>query len=181
MKKGSKLAAFVIVLTLAAAVGTVFSYMFRRTEEKNNRFDTAKVSCGVQELTDENVTEKTSIKVKNTGNIDAYLRVRLVSYWVQTAEDGDPEIAGKPSITPAVEPGEGWIAGPSNTYYYQNPVSPNDLTNELLSSKITLREDDGYRQVIEVFAEAIQSKPASSVMESWNVTLDADGKIVSVS
>jgi hypothetical protein len=81
-----------------------------------------------------------------------------------------------PDITLA----DGWIKGSSNTYYYQNAVAPTELTDNLLESPIILEKDEsGYMQVIEVFAEAIQSKPYSAVTDSWGVTIDSNGNIVS--
>lgn len=167
-------------LLLAALCGTVLAYMFRVTEPIENIFAPAYVDCEVAEATDSQMTEKSSITVKNTGNIDAYLRVRFVSYWVRVTDDGKPEIVSKPSQMPEFKIADGWIDGGDDTYYYKSPVAPDQFTGELLADgeKIPLAEQDGYRQVIEVFAEAIQSDPASSVVDSWSVTLDADGNIV---
>ena len=179
MKKQTSNALIVIgaIALLVAVCGTVLAYMFRTTEAKDNQFTPAEVSCEVHETTDDAVTEKTSVRIENTSNIDVYLRVRFVSYWV----DDSSNIISKPSAMPKIQTADGWIAGKDNTYYYEAPVSPGDFTGELLSSKIDLLEEDGYRQVIEIFAEAIQSKPTSSVIESWNVTLDANGNIISSS
>lgn len=154
--------------------GTVFAYMFRRTEYKDNEFTPANVACKVVE--EFNGVRKASIQVQNTGNIDAYLRVRLVSYWV----DADGNIVAKPSAMPEINMAAGWIKGANNTYYYKTPVSPTKQTTSLLSSPITLEKDEnGYMQVIEVFAEAIQSEPRSAVTGSWGVTIDPSGNIVS--
>ena len=165
--------AFVIALVLC---GTVLAYMFRQTEYEDNQFIPAEVSCEVQEVTDSPITKKMSIKVKNTGNIDAYLRIRFVSYWV----DCNGNIVAKPSSMPEIIVADGWIKGKNDTYYYQTPVTPKQSTNNLLSSPILLQEDEenGYLQVIEVFAEAIQSKPTNAVTNSWNVTLDSGGNII---
>lgn len=160
-----------------ALCGTVLGYMFRQTEYVDNQFTPAEVSCKVQEVTDSPLTEKSSIKVQNTGTIDAYLRVRFVTYWV----DSDGNIAAKPSSMPMINIAEGWIEGKNNTYYYHSSVAPNNFTGELLSSPILLDEDDnGHFQVVEVFAEAIQSKPANAVRDSWNVSLDSNGDITAV-
>lgn len=139
------------------------------------------VDCEVQEKIDSPLTKKESIIVEDTGNIDAYLRVRFVSYWVRVNDaTGGKEIVSKPSEMPEFEISEKWILGKNNTYYYKTPVSPKDFTEELLApgAVIQLAEEDGYRQVIEVFAEAIQSKPSSYVENSWNVIVDKDGNIV---
>ena len=152
--------------------GTVLAYMFTQTEYKDNEFTPANVSCKVFEKFDG--TQKTSIQVQNTGNIDAYLRVRLVSYWV----DADGNIVAKPSAMPEINMAAGWIKGANNTYYYTKPVSPAAYTGSLLSSPINLEKDEnGHMQVIEVFAEAIQSKPYNAVINSWKVSVDANGNI----
>lgn len=163
------IASLVVALTLC---GTVLAYMFRQTEYKDNEFVPANVSCKVVEAFDG--VEKTSIQVQNTGNIDAYLRVRLVSYWV----DADGNIVAKPSSMPEINMVTGWIKGTNNTYYYTQPVSPTAQTGSLLSSPIILEKDEnGYMQVIEVFSEAIQSRPNNAVINSWKVSMDANGNI----
>ena len=103
-----------LVLSLLLC-GTVFAYMFRRTEYKDNEFTPANVACKVVE--EFNGVRKASIQVQNTGNIDAYLRVRLVSYWV----DANGNIVAKPSAMPEINMAADWIKGANNTYYY-NPI-----------------------------------------------------------
>lgn len=161
---------------LVSLCGTVLAYMFRQTAPIENPFEPAKVACEVTEVTDNPITEKSSITVQNTGTINAYLRVRLVTYWV----DGAGNVAGKASPPLSVPLANGWIAGPNNTYYYKTPVEPTKFTTELLNGTITLEQDGDYRQVIEVFAEAIQSSPSDAVTDSWQVTLDDSGNITSV-
>lgn len=175
MRKTRKKYLTILIAFLMAALvlcGTVIAYMFRQTEYEDNQFSPSEVSCKVEEEFDGK--EKTNIRVKNTGNIDAYLRVRLVSYWV----DAEGNIVAKPSEKPSFELAAGWVSGSDNTYYYQSPVEPEALTPNLLSSALELKkDDDGYLQVVEVFAEAIQSEPENSVTSAWEVTLDTDGNI----
>ena len=164
----------IVSLTLC---GTVLAYMFRQTEYKVNEFTPANVSCEVLEKFDGE--QKTSIQVQNTSNIDAYIRVRFVSYWV----DAEGKIVAKPSEMPTIDPASGWLAGTNNTYYYQSPIGPGGSTPNLLKegTSITLKQDEnGYLQVIEVFAEAIQSKPQDAAVNSWKVTIDSSGNITAV-
>ena len=172
--------AAVILLSLAI-VGTVAAYMFRVTQTEENNFVPAKVSCTVHEDTDANMTEKSSITVENTSNISAYLRLRLVTYWVDTSS-GTAQIVSKPSEMPDFDIAAGWMKGSDDTYYYTSPVSPDGFTGELLApgTVIRLAEEDGYLQVIEVFAEAIQYLPYDAVANNWHVTLNSDGIITSV-
>lgn len=175
MKK-SRILLIILIASLVVSLilcGTVLAYMFKQTEYKNNEFIPANVSCKVVEEFDGK--QKTSIKVQNTGNIDAYLRVRFVSYWV----DSDGNVVAKPSSMPEINMAAGWLKGENNTYYYKTPVSPTNQTESLLTSPITLQKDaDGYMQVIDVFAEAIQSKPHNAVSDSWGVVIDSNGHIV---
>lgn len=162
----------VIALVLC---GAVIAYMFRQTEYENNEFTPAEVSCEVEEAFDG--TQKTSVQIENTGNIDAYLRVRFVSYWVDSNGNVVPKASEMPDITMA----DGWLKGSNGTYYYTVPVAPDGLTDNLLAAPMILRQDDnGYLQVVEVFAEAIQSEPAKAVTGSWSVTVDDDGNITAV-
>ena len=166
------LLAFSLVLTLTM-VGAVFAYMYRQTETVTNYLVPAYVDCVVVEEFANST--KSAINVRNTGNIDAYLRVRLVTYWVNDAG----EIVAEPSQMPEIHFNNGWIKGTGNTYYYESPVAPGETPPvNLLSESITLTtaNDGKYRQVIEVFAEAIQSKPTGAVTGSWGVTV-TDGKI----
>ena len=167
-RKILKIVILILSIILLLLCGTAFALMYRQTQPLNNQLEAAFVACDVEE--NFNGETKTRIAIKNTGNIDAYLRVRLVSYWV----DSDGNITSKPSRMPRVSVTSGWVTGTGNTYYYSQPVAPGDITTNLLDADITLKEEDGYLQVIEVFADAIQSKPAEAVTTSWGVTLDGD-------
>lgn len=163
-----------LLIALLMLCGSVVAYMFRQSDTIKNDLVPSVVACDVVETFDG--TDKSSVKVRNTGNIDAYIRIRLVSYWI----DEHDNIVPKESFLPELNFDSNWIKGSNDTYYYNTPVSPGLFTGELLKSPITLTEEDGCKQVIEVFAEAIQSKPDNAVKNSWNVGLDSDGKIISV-
>ena len=62
------------------------------------------MSCTVTE--DFDGTTKKNVNVTNTGDIDAYLRVKLVTYRVN--DDGQ-HIGGTAAI-PAFTPGDGWVS-----------------------------------------------------------------------
>ena len=171
-RKILKTAIFILSIVLVLLCGTTFALMYRQTQSVNNQLEAAYVACTVEEIFNEQT--KTKIAVKNTGNIDAYLRLRLVSYWV----DGNGNIVSKPSQMPAVTGAAGWVVGSDNTYYYSKPIAPDAATPNLLSGSITLVEEDGCLQVVEVFADAIQSKPEEAVTGSWRVAITA-GQITS--
>ena len=188
-KKRKYLMTALLVLCVIAAVGGTVAFMLKKAQKKNT-FQVAQVNCEVHEEMDEaehanngnfNGTTKSDICVKNTGNIDEFIRIRLVSYYV----DNSGAIVGRASSDyPALTLKSGWIAGANHTYYYTQPVVANASTT-ILCEPITLRTKtlvDGteVKQVIEVFAEAIQANPEKAVTEAWGVTVTG-GKITSAS
>ncbi len=158
---------FSLLLVATMAIGGSMAFLTTKTPEVVNTFTPAHVEPDVKE--DFNGTVKSSITVKNTGDIDAYIRVKLVTYRVNN--DGD-HIGGTATI-PSFTLGKDWVKH-GEYYYYTKPVAPNDSTGDLLGSNIELQEytdADGGKQAIDVMAEAIQSTPASAVGEAWGVTI----------
>ena len=166
-------------LCIVATVGLTLAFMFKKAE-KINRFIPAEVACAVREKTDgSEVTgiaavgsEKSDIRVENTGNVKEFIRLKLVSYYV----DANGDIVGTVSSQyPTLSLKNGWIAGANHTYYYPFPTDPGGMT-EILCEPFTLGQmqlADGKTvyQVIEVIAEAVQAEPISAVQEAWGVTV----------
>ena len=178
----SKTIKTIILIVLAVSLiscGTVLALMLRRSQTEENSFVPAIVSCEVKETVVDN--EKTSIKVKNTGNIEAYLRVCFVTYWVNAEGGIVPEPSKDISNLLLLCTGK-WKARSDNIYYYVEPVAPGEEVEFLDSEKtIVIEEDeDGNKQVLEVFAEAIQSLPDTAVTNSWKVTLNGERNITAV-
>lgn len=169
--KTRRISRLLLIILILALSGSVVAYMYQKTGLYNNELVPATVSCSVNETFDAASGIKTSIEIQNTGNIPVFIRLSLVSYWV----DSSGKVVAKPSEMPTVTPATGWIAGPNNTYYYVSPVPVNGATQNLLASPLQLAVDDanGYSQVVEVFAEAIQSQPDSAVTAKWGVTVNA--------
>lgn len=170
-------AILLLALSLTLVVGTVYAYMFMRTQEETAAFAPAVVSCSVSEDPFDGTT-KSGITVTNTGNVDAYLRVRLVTYWIHGEGENAGKVAAESSPSLEITPDNGWLEGPDNTFYYPYPVARDGgTTPPLFSGSIMLGQKDGLKQVIDVFAEAIQADPAAAVIDSWDVTLDSSGTI----
>jgi len=163
-----------LILLALAAVGATIAYLVDSTQSITNTFLPSQVSCSVVENFDNNV--KSNVTVLNDSNIDAYVRVRLVSYRVN---DNDERIGGTAEI-PNFTPGAGWKKN-GDMYYYTTPVKAGATpANALIGTDgITLAEytdADGGKQVIEVIAEAIQALPKEAVENAWKVTV-TDGTI----
>ena len=107
--------------------------------------------------------------MKNTGTIDAFIRVKLVTY--RTNDQGQ-HIGGTASL-PNFTLGKGWVKY-GDYYYYTLPVAPKEKPEADLISSITLEsytDVDGGHQAIDVMAEAIQSEPARAVGQAWGVSI----------
>lgn len=161
------------VLLLSVGMGTTWALASLKTAKVENSFAPAQVSIVVNETFSNGIKE--NVSVTNTGSKNdpaVYVRVKLLTYWYE--QDSD-HIAAKSAWTPSFTTGADWIKI-GDYYYYQKPVKATESTSNLISS-ITLIEEDGARQVLEVVAEAIQSNPATAAIESWNIAVDANGHI----
>lgn len=161
---------FLLIFTVT--VGGTLAYLSTQTNDVVNTFTPSHVSCEVEEDFSDGITKK-NVNVTNTSDIEAYIRVKLVTYRVN--EDGTKHIGGTSNI-PSFVPGENWLEYNDGFYYYTLPVAPNETPAVPLigESGITLQkyiDVDGGKQVIEVMAEAIQSKPAKAIGEAWHVTI----------
>ena len=117
-------------------------------------------------------SEKSDIRVENTGNVKEFIRLRLVSYYV----DANGDIVGTVSSQyPTLSLKNGWIAGANHTYYYPFPTDPGGMTEILCEpfslGQMQLADGKTVYQVIEVIAEAVQAEPISAVREAWGVTV----------
>ena len=67
-----------IMLLLLVTVGVSLAYIFDITPSLKNVFTPSKVSCEVIQ----NTGTSTEVQIKNTGDTDAYIRVKLVINWM---------------------------------------------------------------------------------------------------
>ncbi|MBR3838093.1 MAG: hypothetical protein IKJ75_00010 [Clostridia bacterium] len=188
-----------VILLLAVAVVATLAYVFTETDPVENTFKPSKVSCAVVEnngtLVTDSVTNtgnvKENVQIQNTGDTDAYIRVAVTVNWMNA--DGTRVWAQKPiqntdyTITYNLsEDGEdGWFDGGDGFYYFSKAVSPNNLTEILISNAALMSgvtapvgtDNTQYYLSIEIVASAIQSTPASTVSDQWGVTVSDDGTI----
>lgn len=157
-----------VVLLLGVAIGGTIAWLSTKTTPVTNTFTPAEVTCDVTENFNENTGVKTKVNVTNTGNIDVYIRVKLVTY--RTNDDGQ-HIGGTAKL-PEFTRGENWVEK-DGYYYYTLPVAPGQQPDTNLADSMTLeksyKDADGGKQALDVMAEAIQSAPEKAVGEAWGV------------
>lgn len=169
IRLNGRLTAMVIAtaMLLVLAIGGTVAWLSDKTGSITNTFLPSEVKVTVTEEFDGRV--KSNVNVRNTGDIPAYVRVKLVTYRVN---DAGQHIGGE-AVIPDFTPGAGWEKY-GGYYYYTKPVEPGGAPAANLADSIELRayaDADGGKQVIEVMAEAIQSMPAQAVGEAWGVTI----------
>ena len=159
-----------LILLLALAVGGTVAWLSAQAPEVTNTFTPATVTCEVEEEFDKNTGVKTDVNVKNTSDIDVYIRVKLVTY---RTNDAGQHIGGTAEL-PAFTLGENWVEK-DGYYYYTLPVAPDKTPAANLADKMTLTasydDADGGKQALDVMAEAIQSAPEEAVADAWGVQI----------
>ncbi len=176
-----RLTAMVIAtaLLLALAISGTVAWLTTKGAPITNTFNPSKVACEVTETFNSTTGVKSNVNVKNTGDIDAYIRVKLVTY--RTNKQGQ-HIGGTATL-PNFTLGANWVKF-GDYYYYTLPVAAGKTPATNLTDSMTLTAEytdvDGGRQAIDVMAEAIQSVPAQAVGQAWGVTI-SEGSVTAYS
>lgn len=180
MKKKTKsiLSLATMALLLIFAISGTIAYLMADTDPVVNTFTPASTSTKVDEEFASNV--KNNVKIKNTGDIDAYIRAAVVITWQNSAgqvyamkpvEGEDYEITWSKN---------GWTNQATDGFYYhKEPVKPDDSTGVLFTGCEPLKAAplDGYTLHVEIIGESIQAEPDSVVESAWDVTVGSDKSI----
>ena len=173
-----RLTAMVIAtaVLLALAIGGTVAWLSTKDAPITNTFKPSHVSCSVTEEFDGKI--KSNVNVTNTSDIDAYIRVKLVTY--RTNDQG--QHIGGTAFLPTFTLGANWVSH-DGYYYYKLPVAPGEMPKTNLTDSMTLVDSypdtDGGKQAVDVMAEAIQSVPEDAVKAAWGegFSIDADGSL----
>ena len=164
------------VILACATVGSVAAYLISRAGAVNNEFQPVRVTCSVEESMVANVQR--NVSVKNTGDVDAYIRATLVATWVNDE--------GKVHATSPVEgvdyvvirTNEGWKQHHDGYWYHLTPVAPGAKTGKWIDTASVLgNAPAGFHLKLQVVATAIQAEPDDAVHESWGISV-RDGALV---
>ena len=160
-KSASLLVALLIVLLVGT--GTTLAYIIVRSDTITNLFLPGEVACAVTEKTE----QTDPFKVKNIGNVDAYVRAAVVVTW----QDTNGNVFGKqPEYTLTF--GSGWTKGSDGFYYWPSALAVGASTTNPVITNYTVSDSvsGDYKLCIEILAEAIQAKPFANADAAWNVT-----------
>lgn len=176
-----------LAVLLTATVGSTAAWLVSKPAAVENDFVPGKVACQVLEDfgTESGASVKRNVRVKNTGNTDAYIRVLLVFTW---KDDKGNIFSNKPQegIDYQINMDNmyltDWIMQKSDTgvyFYYKKRVAPEEETRNLIESlyqitDVTGPENGKYKLSVDVLADAVQANPPEAVKDSWGVAVEND-------
>ena len=171
------LIAFCVCILACAAVSGSLAWLISTPEQVVNSFTPGVVTIQVDEKFDGST--KSDVRIKNTGNVPAYIRVALVPAWV----DDEGNIAAKPAylddcnITLGDDFNQFWFKGTDGFYYCKTFIKPDESTPILIKSCTVKDGEHEYDFELQVIASAVQSLPTSTVGEVWPVVVGPDGTL----
>ena len=167
MKTKKPVALVAILVLLCCAVAGTVAYLVTSTGPVTNTFTPASVTTEVVE--EFNGTTKSNVRIKNTGNIDAYIRVAVVANWI----DKDGNVYGGATPTEGVnyelKPVNGWFKGSDGYFYYPTAIAAQAETLVLFEKVTQSSAPDGCSLRLTILADGIQSEPSNAVAEAWKV------------
>ena len=192
--KRRMVAALALVLILICTVGGTLAYVFTHSGSVENTFTPSKVTTAVVENVNgeeterapvdggavEKINTKSNVKIKNTGETEAYIRATVVVTWKKIEMVGNQEVVHVYAMAPTCDfnSATNWIAGADGYYYYNEQVAPGQTTAELIKGepRVTGTAPEGYFLSVEIVASGIQSTPDSVVSAEWdNDKVDVTG------
>lgn len=166
------------VVVLTAAVGGTMAWLSTNTNDLTNTFTPARVTCAVDETF--NGQKKENVKIRNTGDTDAYIRAMVIGNWCDK-DDKVVQSIDFDNMNYFGYLGANWFQGSDGFYYYKEQVAPEASTGALFGYIVPKENDkpDGADHLeVNIVCQAVQSTPAKAVTEAWPaVTVGADGKL----
>jgi len=175
--KNNRKATLVVVLVaviLAASVGGTLAYLATKTDALENIFQPVKVSSAVYEegkKADGTFDVKNNVKIRNTGDIPAYIRAAVVITW----QDDEGHVLGKLPVEGTDYEIEWKLDNwdeKDGFYYYTSAVPAGNSTGVLFTDckPIKAAPEAGYTLHVEVIGSAIQASgiDGATYLNAWS-------------
>ena len=176
-----------LLLVLGMAVGGTVAYLYVTDDPIKNTFTPNQAPNQVVETFDG--TTKKDVKIKNTSDIDTYIRAAVLVNW----EDEQGNVYGTAPVADrdytitwsGTDENGGWEQGSDGYYYYKSKVSANNETS-ILFTDCKLAENEnapaGYYLSVEIVAQSIQADGTDAsgnhpATLAWGATVNNDGTI----
>ena len=158
------LAAAALLMVLFMSVGGTLAWLTAHTSAITNTFTVATPGVKIEEGFDKQT--KSNVRVKNTGEVEAYIRVALVPTWEDENGNAVAEPASLDDLSITWGNSGKWLKGTDGYWYYKEPVAPGGRTAVLLE-KATVTTENGYQMNLQVMADSIQADPTRAVTAMW--------------
>lgn len=185
MKTKQPVALVALLLLLCCTVAGTLAYLVDSTDPVTNTFTPASVSTEVNE--DFDGITKRNVTIKNTGNIDAYIRAAVIVNWANDAGEisGTPVTNADYSITYNTDANGDWFVGSDGYYYCKTSVKSEkqdakDCWTPVLIESCTQKgtAPEGFHLQVTILADGIQSEPTSTVASVWTaIQVDTNGNL----
>lgn len=182
MKTKKPVALVALLVLLCCTVAGTLAYLVDSTDPVTNTFTPASVSTEVKETFKDGV--KSDVKIKNTGDIPAYIRAAVIINWADA--NGNVYGGGTPAAsTDDGKSGDYIISFNTDDWkqigdywYCETTTAPGALTKPLIIScakTSTATVPDGYDLQVTILADGIQADGVGSngktpMEDAWGVT-----------
>ena len=186
-----------LLLTVAIAVSGTIAYLFTASDPVVNTFTPVTPEIEIPEKMEGTVKEKAT--VQNTGDVDSYLRAKIVVTW----QNSDGEVYPKIPVLKETSDAEGdytmstgahWKWHSDGYYYYYKVAAPGEPAvikkdDGSIEYGVGVADDDmliiraevvgeapaeGYTLHIEILGQAIQAEPVDAIKDAWGVTISSN-------
>lgn len=185
-----------LLVTVAIAVSGTIAYLFTSSDPVVNTFTPVTPDIEIPEEMNRTVKEKAT--VQNTGDVDSYLRAKIVVTWQNSNGEVYPEVPVLKTDSNAegdytMSTGAHWIQHTDGYYYYYKVAAPGQPEVTKKDGSIEYGEgvtdDDmliiraevvgeapaeGYTLHIEILGQAIQAEPVDAIKDAWGVTISSN-------
>ena len=182
-KRRLKVALIALMTILCCGIGGTFSWLAVESQQITNLFDVGAVSSEIIEGSFSGIS-KSNVSIKNTGNVEAYIRAAIVPSWENAEGDAVPLHAGLDDMDISLG-SDGWLLS-GGYYYFKTPVGAGELTPVLIKSA-SVKESSagyqaGYKMNLTILCDAIQAdggnEEKSAVEDAWGVRAGPDGTLM---
>ncbi len=177
-KRHSMLLLIIAVILCVAIIGSTVAYLLIKFGTMKNIFVPGKVSEKITETFDGEI--KKDVKIKNTGNTDAYVRATVVFNW----EDENGVVLYKSltagtDYTIAFDNTGAWVKGSDGYWYLKAPLAKGAESATLIKEckPVDAAVPEGYMLSVDVITEAIQADPTDAVKTAWGVKVAQNGNL----
>lgn len=144
-----------MILVIIAVVGGTLAFLLDTAGPVENTFTPSEVPIEVMEYLDGST--KSNVRIKNTGNVDAYIRAKVIVNWKKTTGE---IVASVPAgyIYDLESPETGWVLH-NGYYYFTSKVEPQTETETYLIPRCTVKmpENPEYELQVDIIAQSIQA------------------------